>query len=66
MDEDQYESAINALTDEEYIADLISQCHRNAEIVSAKYTWLKRAMISLYLCLLPWVLAIYLLIQLRS
>jgi hypothetical protein len=65
MDREQYESAIKALTDEEYIADLISQCHRNAEIVTAKYTWLQRAMISLYLCAPPWVVAIYLLIQLR-
>lgn len=66
MDKDNYETAINALTDEEYIADLINQCHRNAEIVSAKYTWLKRALISLYLCALPWALAIYFLVQLRS
>lgn len=65
MGTNQYETAIRELSDNDYLADLAYQCHRNAEIAQIKYSWFQRAMISLYLSTLPWAISIYLLYQLR-
>lgn len=43
--------------------DLASQIHRNASIAKAKYSWLSRAMISLFLSLIPWALSLYMLVR---
>ena len=56
---EQYRQAIQNLTIENYIEDLAAQCHRNAEIANTKYSWVRRALISLYLSVLPWTLAIW-------
>lgn len=56
-----YSNQILNLTEDVYVNDLISQCHRNAEIATTKYTWVKRAITSLFISLPPWVLSLYLL-----
>ncbi len=59
----QYERAVSDLTTEQYIQDLMGQCHRNGQIAGAKFAWVRRSMIALYLSVLPWALAVYLLYQ---
>lgn len=57
----QYEAAFTAITPTEYLTDLLRQCHRNAQIAQAKYTWIKRGMACLFLAALPWLTSLYLL-----
>jgi hypothetical protein len=58
---DEYRNAFTRQTQDEYLLDLLSQCHRNAEIVSIKF----RCLISAYRILVPllgfWALSLYLL-----
>ncbi|NGP88859.1 Pycsar system effector family protein [Fodinibius halophilus] len=58
---DQYTEEFKALSDEEYLDDLLAQCHRNAEIANKKYKWVQRSMGCLFLSIVPWLLSIYLL-----
>lgn len=57
----QFQDAVSQLSLESYMVDLAAQCHRNAEIASRKFIWVRRALISLYLSVLPWGIAIFLL-----
>ncbi len=54
-----YESGFRALTDDEYLTDLVRQCHRNAQIVEQKFTWIQRAIGCLYVASVPWALGIF-------
>ena len=58
---EQFKEAVIALSDASYVDDLANQCHRNAEIASRKFSWVKRAFVCLYLAVLPWGFAIFLL-----
>ncbi|MCP4685935.1 MAG: hypothetical protein GY867_10895 [bacterium] len=58
---DEFRSTACNMTLEEYIDDLCSQCHRNAEIADRKYSCVKCAMILLYTTSIPWAVAILLL-----
>ena len=60
-DAEQFRDAVSELSFESYTQDLSAQCHRNAEIASRKFTWVQRALVSLYLSVLPWGTAILLL-----
>lgn len=60
-DADQFRDAVSRLSLESYTTDLAAQCHRNAEIASRKFIWVQRAVVSLYLSVLPWGGAILLL-----
>ena len=62
----QYRRLISEMTASQYIDDLANQCHRNAEIVDKKFKWIKWAMSSLLLSLLPWALSVYLLYAVRG
>ena len=44
-----------------YLADLVAQCHRNAEIADKKFESIQRSMVALYLAVIPWGLAVFLL-----
>lgn len=57
----QFTEAVSLLNHESYLADLSTQCHRNAEIAHSKFIWIRRALISLYLSVVPWAIAIFLL-----
>jgi|GEM_PF-566360 len=61
LDLNQYESAVKSMTPETYLADLIGQCHRNAQIAERKYAWLHRSMICLFIAALPWVISLLIL-----
>jgi hypothetical protein len=58
---DQFVRDVLALDNGVYCEDLAKQCHVNAEIANRKFTWVKRSLISLYLSITPWGLAVYLL-----
>lgn len=60
-DHDQFKDAIKSLTQEAYVDDLASQCHRNAEIAARKFLWVQCALVCLYVSVPPWAVAIYLL-----
>lgn len=60
-DSKQFVKAVSELSSESYVADLSAQCYRNAEIANRKFIWIKRALIALYLSVVPWVVAIILL-----
>lgn len=59
---DSYHTTINELTDTKYLDDLIEQSHRNAEIAHVKFRYVRFAMISWFFSIVPWSLALYLLI----
>lgn len=60
-----FHDAILNMTYESYIIDLSDQCYRNAEIASRKFKWLQRALILLYLAIVPWSIAVFLLFSAR-
>lgn len=57
----QFTEAACQISAEAYVDDLCMQCHRNAEIADRKFTWVQRAFDALYLSVVPWCLAVYLL-----
>jgi hypothetical protein len=64
-DLNQYEAEVRALTSEAYLADLIRQCHRNAQIAERKYAWMQRSMACLFLATLPWLISLFILYSAR-
>jgi len=52
---------ISVVSAEDYALDLARQCHRNAAIACEKFKWVQRALIALYLTVVPWAIAIWLL-----
>ena len=61
----QYESAVNGMSTDEYLEDLIRQSHRNAQIADRKYIWVQRSMTCLFISFLPWVIALFSLYRVR-
>ena len=55
----QFLDAERKRTQEEYLADLLAQCHRNAEIAASKYADLKRALYWLAASIPFWLWVIY-------
>ncbi len=62
---DQYKQAVNDFSQEEYCDDLINQCHINSKIANTKFTWVRRAMVCMFLSFVPWAISIYLLYSMR-
>jgi uncharacterized membrane protein YgdD (TMEM256/DUF423 family) len=58
----EYLARVSARSPVDYLADLTTQCHRNAEIATAKYRWVRFATLALLLGLLPWLIALYVLV----
>lgn len=56
----EYRESFLNQSDEEYLNDLLEQCHRNSEIIDDKFTNLKRAYRMLFVALSPWIITIYL------
>lgn len=56
--EGKYTDAFLAVSDEEYLKDLLGQVWRNSEILAAKFDHLKRALLFLALAIIPWLVAI--------
>lgn len=47
------------MTKDAYFADLSRMCYNNAIIASSKFMYVKRAMISLFIAIIPWVALVY-------
>ena len=58
-DKGTFATLVKDLTEDQYLDDLISQCHRNAQIASVKYTWIQRAQGAWFASILPWLLTVY-------
>ncbi len=56
----KYLQKIQELSENELLEDLANQCHRNSEIASAKYSYIKFAMGSLFISIIPWLTLIFL------
>jgi Pycsar effector protein len=54
----QFKATIMSAKEIDFQDDLLQQCHINAQIASAKFTWVKRGMCSLLIAMLPWAFAI--------
>ncbi len=57
----QYKEAVSSVTPQAYLDDLLTQCHRNAQIAERKYAWVQRSMACLLLSALPWGLSLFIL-----
>jgi hypothetical protein len=53
---EEFEREVRAVTETILIEDFAKQCHRNAQIASAKYKWIHLSMKVLYLAIVPWLL----------
>lgn len=62
---EQYDKDIKGLSKEDYIDDLIRQCHRNAQVAERKYAWIQRALGCLFIASAPWVISVYFLYSLK-
>lgn len=62
----QYNEAIISTTPEAYLDDLVSQCHRNAQIAERKYAWVQRSLACLFIAALPWVMSVFILYSAES
>lgn len=49
-----------------YTTDLAEQCHRNAQIASAKFIALRVSMLSLFIAIVPWLVLIWRLYQIKK
>ena len=62
----RYLDEMRALTNPEYLVDLVSQCHRNAEISARKYFWVKWAMKAMYASVPFWLTTVFLLYRKKT
>lgn len=60
-DEAAFCKEIATVAAEDYAQDLARQCHRNAAIACEKFKWVQRALTALYLAVVPWAIAVWLL-----
>ena len=58
---EEFRHALRDMSNGSYVADLASQCHRNAEIAIAKFIWVHRALGCLYFSVPPWAVALWML-----
>jgi hypothetical protein len=63
---DDYQNAVNELTEVRYIQDLTEQCHRNSEIADQKHRWVRRSMILLYISIPFWLVVLYSFYQIKG
>jgi len=59
----KYREDMSRLDEEAYIEDLIQQTYVNASIAGTKYRWVKWASTLLYLSIVPWLPALYILFR---
>lgn len=61
MDQDYFKKAFKNLSDEDYIDDILSQCHRNSQILSVKFLHFRIAVLLGMMAIIPWLLSFFLL-----
>lgn len=55
---DQYKASVREISKEQYVEDLLNQCHRNAQIAEQKYAWIQRSMLCLFVATPSWIIAL--------
>lgn len=55
----EYNDAFMKLSASDHLSDVLEQCHRNAEIVSRKFSALKWAYRTLLIGVIPWMVCLY-------
>ena len=55
----EYSKFVSCQTEEEYILDLMAQCHRNAQIATTKFAWIQRSLICTFASILPWSISMF-------
>lgn len=63
VDTATFAERVKAITDEEYLDDLIDQCHRMSAIATQKFGWIRRAQMAWYGSIIPWLMTVYMLYQ---
>jgi len=58
---EQFEQAVRSLSEPSYLGDLAGQVHVNAIIAATKFRWVQNALRALFLAIVPWAAAVYLL-----
>lgn len=59
LEREQFIEAVKGVSEEQYIEDLASQCHRNGQIATKKYAWVQKSMGALFLSAGPWAIALF-------
>jgi len=59
----EYDARVATRTQRDYLVDLNSQCHRNSEIASRRYRWIRHATLALLFGMVPWLLSLFLVVQ---
>lgn len=60
-DEEQYRKKLMSCSLSELMDDYARQCYRNAEIACKKYSSIKNSTIALFISIIPWLIAIWIL-----
>ena len=63
MDVATYVDALSKLTEQEFLVDLATQIHRNAEIACEKHHWVRKSLFWLFLSAGLWIVAITMLVK---
>lgn len=63
LDEAEYVQQFKNATDLELLDDWSAQVHRNAQIATTKYSWVRKSMYWSFLSLVPWLPAIIMLLK---
>lgn len=61
MEREAYVTSILSGVTQELLQDFTRQCHRNAEIADAKFSYVRRAMLLVFFSIIPWLVAVALL-----
>lgn len=56
---DEFAKKAREMTEEAYFQDLAMMCYNNALIASAKFSFVRRAMIFLFSAIIPWIILVY-------
>lgn len=58
---EDYAACMTSLCSSAYLEDVTAQCHRNAQIATLKYSRAQRATAWLFVGIIPWLVALYVL-----
>lgn len=61
--ESDYLDLFAKVNEQEFISDLVTQIHRNAQIATAKHWWVRKSLIWSFVAAIPWIAAIGLLVK---
>lgn len=60
MSEDEFKKSFKKCSEDEYLEDLLGQCHINSKILNVKFKYLRNSLLMIVLAIIPWSIALYL------